>query len=480
MLALSFPQPILRVNKGEAMKTTGRGHLFKRGGIYTLQYNFKGRRRMVSLKTADRREAERRRDELLSGALLATSKEKVIVHIAEARKLISSVNYPLDAVWGQYMMSSKRPDSSDGTLGNYERNWGKFKSWLNSNYPIIERINQVTKKEAELYAGHLWNSGISANTYNYHIQSLKLIFKVLCGGSENPFAEVGRKNEMKVHRKHFEKADVLKILAAVDSADSVLVMQRGADNKFIKRDTLYLTNKDEMRVLFYLGAWTGARLADCALMKRESVDLANNSITFTPIKTRQIQREVTIPIHPDLRRVLVGHMKSSKGKYLLTHVSERYQRNPDGVIQDVQKVLEHCGFVTRGDVEDKGQRTRKANIYGYHSFRHSFATFAANAGVPIAILAHILGDNIRTLEKYYIKVSDDAKQAAVNALSISIDQKTLPSITDAEVCTTKGTAATAGATNAELRERIRKVAETIRTSRGIPRPLQERLLAMLG
>jgi integrase len=414
------------------MKTTGKGYLFQRFkdkngdpcGNYYLQYDLNGERKLISLKTANEVLAKKRRNEILDPALLATSKEKVIVHIAEARKLITTAKYPLDAVWMQFKKSVKRPDSSAGTLGNYERNWNIFKGWLKAKYPAIEKINQITKREAELYAGHLWSGGMAAATFNYHVFSLKLIFKKLCGGAENPFAEIQRKTEIKAERKHFEKADVLRILAAVDGADSAFAMQRGDDNKFLKRDTLYLCNKDEMRVLFYLGAWTGARLADCAMMKRESINLAGNNITFKPIKTRRIQREVTIPLHPDLRRVLVDYMNGGKGEYLLPNVAERYQRNKDGIINDIIKVLEHCGFQTRVEVKDRGQRLQKAVQYGFHSFRHSFATFVANAGVPIVTLAAILGDNIATLQKYYVKINDESKNKAIAALPIGSGEPT--------------------------------------------------------
>ena len=41
---------------------------------------------------------------------------------------------------------------------------------------------------------------------------------------------------------------------------------------------------------------------------------------------------------------------------------------------------------------------------------------AASAGVPLATLSAILGDNARTLEKYYVRINDDSKQQAIKAL----------------------------------------------------------------
>lgn len=46
----------------------------------------------------------------------------------------------------------------------------------------------------------------------------------------------------------------------------------------------------------------------------------------------------------------------------------------------------------------------------------------ANGGVPAAVLAAMLGDTIRTAEKYYIKISDESKMKAIQALTSNKSQ----------------------------------------------------------
>jgi len=401
------------------MKTTNNGYMFQRPpetGIYYLQYNVNGSRKIVSLKTDDLELAEKRRKEILGEASMLNTKEKVIVHIAENRKLISNVRYKLEEAWDKYEATMKRPDSSKGTLDNYRRNWEKFKTWLKEKYPKMERMNQVTPVDADLYMGSLWDANCAAATYNYHLFSLKHIYKVLGGGNENPFAKLKPKHEThESFRKGFTLEQVNKILSAFDNPE------------------LELVNKAEMKTMFYLGAYTGARQIDCALMRRDSINLTQRTISYIPIKTKRIGRRVTIPI---MSNVFYSHletcMKETKGSdYLLPAVSARYLKNKDGVNQDAIKVLDFCGIRKMKDRTPKSEREtvkigRGINDkveYGFHSFRHFVGTMLASQGKPVKTVADMLGDDVRTASKYYIHVSDEEKKVAMQGLLLAGDDK---------------------------------------------------------
>ena len=56
-------------------------------------------------------------------------------------------------------------------------------------------------------------------------------------------------------------------------------------------------------------------------------------------------------------------------------------------------------------------------VYGFHSLRHSFASFCAEAGVPKAVLLSILGTDSDIADKYYTHVGEDAQQLAITAIS---------------------------------------------------------------
>ena len=56
-------------------------------------------------------------------------------------------------------------------------------------------------------------------------------------------------------------------------------------------------------------------------------------------------------------------------------------------------------------------------IYGFHSLRHSFASFCAEAGVPKAVLLSILGTDSKIADKYYTHVSEESQRKAIEAIS---------------------------------------------------------------
>ena len=59
---------------------------------------------------------------------------------------------------------------------------------------------------------------------------------------------------------------------------------------------------------------------------------------------------------------------------------------------------------------------RNAAQYGAHSFRHSFVSFCASAGVPLAVVQQIVGHGSPAMTEHYFNASRDAKQAAIEAL----------------------------------------------------------------
>ncbi len=140
-------------------------------------------------------------------------------------------------------------------------------------------------------------------------------------------------------------------------------------------------------------------------------------LSLIPVKTRGIQRWVHIPIHPELRKELLK--VDMKQTYVMPHIAERYLKNPTGVKLDFMSILDKAKLT---DFKAR-ERGRGRRLYGYHSFRHTFASTASNSGSGITTLGALLGDNPRTLEKYYIKVNDENKINAVNSLPAIVMNK---------------------------------------------------------
>ena len=385
----------------------GTGSLVKRNGTYYLRYMVNGKIKQTSLKTKDKEVAKNKVQEYIP-IINTKTKEEIAFHISNARKLSKEVKLKLCDVWGKYLKSHSRPDSSEGTLGNYERNWRKLCEWLKEEYPSIKLYTQIDKDIAQKYSTFLWKSGISANTFNYHLQSIKLITRVINQSldiASNPWISIVRKKEAKKTRSTLTKDEIISILNAFNDPN------------------LHMMYKNEMELLFNIAAWTGLRLIDCALIKWDSVNLKTQIIKLVPEKTRKIQRQVVIPILPNLLSKLNEAHLIKNSEYIIPNVAQRYLQNGSGVKKDAMKVFKFCELSKIHKVKKGEQRLLNTNAYGFHSFRHSFASFCADSGVPIVKLSKILGDNVRTLEKYYIKLSDKSlKDSINNALIVSNDK----------------------------------------------------------
>jgi integrase len=380
----------------------GKGHIFKRGKIFYLQYDINGKRFVQSLKTKIEKEAQNKAKEILEPALAADTKEKVMFNVASARKLLSKKSIKISKAWELFLDTSTRPDSGPATLQCYKSFFLRFKQWLAVNHPIIQDLGRVTEEIAVEYADFVWAQGVSGKTFNNHLQAIKLIFNHLhkkAGLDENPFHSIGRKVENKLSRKEFSESQVLKMLNSFN------------DPKLILKD------KEEMEVLFHIGAWTGLRLIDCVLMKWENINLERNIIFCVPHKTKRVKRTVNVPIHPLLRKQLDKALKWESAEYVMPNLAQRYMHQPSSVSVAAAIVFKFIGLEINKEVEKNQRRkNKKMNVYGFHSFRHSFVSFCAKAGVPMPVVQSIVGHGSPAITRHYVHIGEGAARQAINAL----------------------------------------------------------------
>lgn len=106
-------------------------------------------------------------------------------------------------------------------------------------------------------------------------------------------------------------------------------------------------------------------------------------------------------MHPQLRQALLeAEAWHSESSYILPEIAERYRKNPSGIGKDISKLInsigldatiaapEHVRTKKLGNGKEKVKR--RICQYGTHSFRHSFVSFCANAGIPMATVQEIV------------------------------------------------------------------------------------------
>ena len=386
---------------------TGTVYQTSKGGNYYFRYQVQGERKCISLKTANQEEAIRKAKELLP-TVQATNLEVIATHVKVARKLAAKTRaLPVTQIWETYSNHPQRalPATVREQL-SYEATLAEFLRFLENK---VTHFAQITETHVIKFADYLRTTQISVSTHNRKIVRLRKIFATLQEYREddNPFA-------LKVLlRKEREEQDtaVRRIAFTREQEEQI---------RTVLDDPQYrILNKEEIKVVFYLGMFTGQRLKDCVLLQWQNVDMEHRKIWVKQFKTG---KEVSIPMAPLLYKVLLEAMKWREDAYVNPQVAARYKQTDkrgkstgDGLVNiDVMRVIRWIGVET--SVAVKG-RKKKTTVLGFHSLRHSFASFCAESGVPKAVVVSILGANSEIVDSFYTHVGEDAQRAAVAAIA---------------------------------------------------------------
>ena len=388
---------------------TGTVYQKEENGIYYFRYQVNGARKAISLKTRNKQQAIKEAEKHIP-LIQATSSEVIAAHVQHARNLVKQEkNLLLSQAWEMYEKSPERatPDTVSEALA-YKSTFAEFVSWVNNPAAFMR---DITEETAMRYADYMRKKNIAVSTHNRKLKRIRRVFKVLreyCS-ENNPFqsAVLFRKEreerEQDVHRLSFTREQEQQLRDVL------------ADDKY------KVMNKSEVRVIYYLGMFTGQRLKDCVLLRWSKINLEMNRIWVKQFKTG---KEVTIPIAPSLREVLLEAMewKKSDLDYVCPNVAIRYNKtNALGknvgnnlVNIDMLRVIRWIGLEPSVAVPG---RDKKVTVYGFHSLRHSFASYCAEAGVAQATVVSILGADSEIVTKYYTHVGDEAQRQAVAAVS---------------------------------------------------------------
>ena len=387
------------------------GYLYKRGKVWIVSWQHNGQRHKETTGTGDKRKAMIERDRILAPFRLesqAATLSNLVTRIEEThadreRLDDAEVALPLGDVWEAYEAATNRPDSGPVTLSNYESWWNRFQKWISANRPERKELRDITNEDAQAYAGHL-QTMVSPSTFNRHAFFLGLLFKVL-------------KSSGRLHRNPFDRENVTRKKAVQNARDALTVEQ------LVK---VCASVTGEMRTLFAIGVYCGFRLADAALLRWDSIDLAKNVISLIPRKTaRRSHKRVNVPIHPSLKGILLETPVENRNGHLMPEVANTFQAYNGALSYRVQKVFKDCKILVTEDIatEEKGKKAsakksdRKAPIrIGFHSLRHALVTMSVNAGTPLAVLGGIMGHTTERMTGHYHHLTGDAARSAIAVL----------------------------------------------------------------
>lgn len=351
----------------------------ERNGVWTMRVSFEGR---VYSRTSGTRDRERAEMEL---AKFVIAVECEHAHDTEPGPLLKE--------WPRYEGSSEAARLSPKMRGNRYRAWRYFSTWMKSEHPDVGDARAVTRPMVESYMSFFGN-GRSAMTFNLCICHLRSVFRVLLGRDaeeSNPWNWMPRTISDSRPRRELSADEVRRIIAT--AADE----------------------GGEWPRLLALGVYTGLRLGDCCRLSWESVNLAQGVIQLVPHKTRRYARGrcVTIPIHEQLMTMLVATPAQSRSGFVLPGIAEEYETARWRISKGLDRIFDGAGIVKSVMYEGRNRRTPSAT---FHSLRHSFVSFAANAGVPLVVVQAIVGHTSTAMTHHYYHANESALRRAVNAI----------------------------------------------------------------
>ena len=414
------------VRRGKKRMSQLRGKLrqkVKNGPYYYRLMVASGVRKEFSLKTCDYEEACRKAANL-DAVWEAPTKEVALAQITAMKGFSKqAMNLSLAGGWEKYQVHPDRaiPHTVSEQLA-YKSTYEEFVQFVSNPRPdpkkrhtVITSVSGLTAEVAEEYAAYLKTCPLAVDTHNRKIKRLRRIFDCLKDyySGDNPFRA---KSLLRNERE--EQDTIVRRLAFTQEQEQQL--------RDVLADTVHrVMNKPEIRVVYYVGMYAGQRLKDCVLLQWQNVDMEHQRIFVKQFKTG---KEVTIPIAPPLFEVLKEAQGWRVDQYVCPKTAARYNKvNAIGknvgnnlVNIDVLRVIRWIGLEPSVDVPG---RDKKMTVYGFHSLRHSFCSFCAEAGVPKAVLLSILGTQSDIADKYYTHVGDAAQRQAIDAVSMSSGSK---------------------------------------------------------
>lgn len=408
-------------NKSRMKKLQGKLRQKNSQGNYYYRLTVaNGIRKEFALKTADETEAIQRAEELDS--IYAAPNMDVAVAQINAIKGFSkqAQMLPLSEGWAKYEIHPERatPHTVSEQLA-YKTTYDEFVEYVSApgKHTVITSIAELSNDIAEEYAAYMRTIPQAVDTHNRKIKRLRKIFDCLSDyySGNNPF-----KSKTLLRSTREEQDTVARRQAFTKEQEQQL-------RDVLADDQYKVMNKPEIRVIYYLGMFTGQRLKDCVLLQWQNVDMDHKRIYVKQFKTG---KEVTIPMAEELFQVLTEAIEWRENQYVCPKSAARYNKqNRAGknvgnnlVNIDVLRVIRWIGLEPSISVPG---RNKKMTVYGFHSLRHSFASFCAEAGVPKAVLLSILGTDSDIADKYYTHVGEDAQQLAINAISLNSSRSTL-------------------------------------------------------
>jgi integrase len=281
-------------------------------------------------------------------------------------------------------ITSKELSTKPSTALHYKKTVRKFLEFLDGR--ADKSVAAISVRDIEGFRDSLAQSGISNPTLK---GDLKIVRRVLASA---------QRQALIVHNPAL----------AVD-----MPLARSQEREVFSPDevrALLEVASQEWKTAILCGYYLGARLGDVVALSWDSVDLAGRVVFYLQAKT---DKRVEVPLHPDLEAHLMSMANDSPHRALCPMLSQARIDGRKGLSNQFAHLLE-CAGLDRRVVQSS--RNRKFARRSFHSLRHSFASYLANAGVNSDLRMKLIGHSTLAVHARYSHLELKPLRAAIAKL----------------------------------------------------------------
>lgn len=282
-----------------------------------------------------------------------------------------------------------RPDvkktRSKGTLKNYKLTENFLKRFNDEVYKIdFDNIDMDFYNDFVEWAE---TQSLSKNYIGKHINTLKTFL------TNATYDKINTNLEFQSPRFKVLKEQAQNIYLTLDEL-----------NEIYKKDFTHLPKLDQAKDLFLIGAYTGLRVSDFNYLTPENIFIDNGK-EFLKVNTKKTQKEVIIPLRPEVKAIFQKHGNKPPKRMPDQHINKKIKEVCQNVEIDEVVYKEQ----TRGGKKIRVKKF-KYDLVKTHTARRSFCTNAYLSGMNTLDIMQISGHTSEKTFLNYIKA--DALQKA--------------------------------------------------------------------
>jgi integrase len=368
--------------------------IYKRGkkGFFVAWFrDNNGRQICKTTKETDKKKAQKIA-EAFEGAYTTTNVKEYIRETFNrlARELDPSASVPTVQEYFTQWMEAHSGELASTTIQNYKKRLEYFVEYIGAE----KTMDSIRKSHALGFRSKMAKQSSNSNANN----TMKIMSSVFgCAMSEgiitgNPFSKMKGLNSDSVAKKHFNLAQVKRLLSVADP---------------------------EWRSMIIFGLYTAQRLGDLCTLTWGQIDFDRKEILFTTEKT---DRNMAIPAHDALWAHILTLQRGLPSSPV--HPRAFQMRNDIGigvVSRGFRRVMVDAGlakaYAKQRDRDPKEDTSKVVSELSFHSLRHATATWLREVNVSENIAMEIVGHDSKSVDRAYVgKTESERLRSEINKL----------------------------------------------------------------